>query len=115
MLTNGPSARPESPWIARATSSLPVPLSPVISTVELVGAIARTISNIEAIACETPITRSRPKAWPTSRLSRRFSSRRLRLASASRTTMRSSSTSKGFRMYASAPSLRAATAISVVP
>ncbi len=60
MLTKGPSARPESPWIARATSSLPVPLSPVTSTVELVGAIARTISKSEAMTCETPITRSRP-------------------------------------------------------
>ena len=46
--------------MAFATSSLPVPLSPVTSTVELVGAMARTISKSEAMTCETPITRSRP-------------------------------------------------------
>ena len=37
--TNGRSCRGELKWIARATSSLPVPDSPVISTVLLVGAI----------------------------------------------------------------------------
>ena len=36
--TNGRSARRLLLWIARATSSLPVPLSPVISTVESLGA-----------------------------------------------------------------------------
>ena len=36
--TNGFSARGLLRWMARATSSLPVPLSPVISTVESVGA-----------------------------------------------------------------------------
>ena len=30
--TNGPLARGESSWMARATSSLPVPVSPRIST-----------------------------------------------------------------------------------
>ena len=60
-------ARPESPWIARATSSLPVPLSPVISTVELVGATARTISNSDAITAETPITLVEAVALPRPR------------------------------------------------
>ena len=115
MLTKASDARPERPWIARATSSFPVPLSPVISTVELVGATARTISNSDAITVEVPTTWSRPWSCPTSRLRMTFSSRRRRLASASRTTIRSSSTSKGFRTYASAPSFRAATAVSVVP
>ena len=32
-LMNGWSLRPECSWSARATSSLPVPLSPVMSTV----------------------------------------------------------------------------------
>ena len=32
MATKGPSARGPALWIARATSSFPVPLSPVIST-----------------------------------------------------------------------------------
>ena len=35
---NGRSARPECWWIARAMSSLPVPLSPSTSTVAEVGA-----------------------------------------------------------------------------
>ena len=54
--------------MARATSSLPVPLSPVIRTVELVGATARTISNSVAIAGETPITGRARGPGPTSRL-----------------------------------------------
>ena len=37
-LMNGPCARGERWWIALATSSLPVPLSPVISTVARLGA-----------------------------------------------------------------------------
>src|SRR5262249_24721303 len=41
-LTSGRDDRSESAWIARATSSLPVPVSPTISTVELVGATSAT-------------------------------------------------------------------------
>ena len=37
-LTNGPSARGDRRWMAREMSSLPVPLSPVMSTPALVGA-----------------------------------------------------------------------------
>ena len=43
METNGASRRGERAWMALATSSLPVPLSPVMSTVELVGATERTM------------------------------------------------------------------------
>ena len=39
--TKGRSARRLLPWIARATSSLPVPLSPVIKTVESLVPLAR--------------------------------------------------------------------------
>ena len=42
--TNGPRARRLAAWTALATSSLPVPDSPVISTVASVGAMVRTIS-----------------------------------------------------------------------
>jgi hypothetical protein len=38
---NGRSARFESVWTARATSSLPVPLSPMIRIVASVGATLR--------------------------------------------------------------------------
>jgi hypothetical protein len=40
--TNGRSLRCELKWIARAMSSLPVPDSPVMSTVLLVGAMVST-------------------------------------------------------------------------
>jgi hypothetical protein len=39
MVMNGRSERSEFTWMARATSSLPVPLSPVMSTVASVGAM----------------------------------------------------------------------------
>ncbi len=41
--TNAPVARGECVWMARATSSLPVPLSPTTSTVDIVGATRATI------------------------------------------------------------------------
>ena len=41
METNGSALRGEQAWIARATSSLPVPLSPVTMTVLLVVATVR--------------------------------------------------------------------------
>ena len=37
---NGPPVRSDCPWSARATSSLPVPDSPVINTEAVVGAVA---------------------------------------------------------------------------
>ena len=37
--TNGSSRRADRAWIARATSSLPVPFSPKISTRPFVGAV----------------------------------------------------------------------------
>ena len=43
---NGPSARPDSRWIIRASSSLPVPLSPRMSTVASSPATLRTRSRI---------------------------------------------------------------------
>ena len=42
--TNGPRARGLASWIARATSSLPVPVSPVMSTLAALGA-TRTMSS----------------------------------------------------------------------
>jgi hypothetical protein len=51
MLTaqNGRSRRPESWWIARATSSLPVPLSPWISTDDAESATLCTMRNTSCI------------------------------------------------------------------
>ena len=82
-------------WIAFATSSLPVPLSPFTSTVELVGAIERIRSNTRFMEGEPPTMRSSPCCACSSAFRRRFSSSRCRLWSALRTTIFSSSMSKG--------------------
>jgi len=95
METKGPSLRVEWEWMALATSSLPVPLSPVMSTVVPVGATDFTISKRAAMAWDTPMMRSNPWRVRSSALSSRFSSRSSCRSSALRSTMRSSSTSKG--------------------
>src|SRR5262245_35092261 len=56
-LTNGRAARRDRRWMARATSSLPVPVSPLISTVESVGATLLTSARAACRAGEVP-TRS---------------------------------------------------------
>ena len=53
--TKGRSFRGELTWIARATSSLPVPLSPVMRTVLLVGAIVSTSWNSAIIGPLLPM------------------------------------------------------------
>jgi hypothetical protein len=64
-------------WIARATSSLPVPLSPVISTEASVSATRSTRSNTSRIAALSPIsapprpTATRARSRATSRVSAR--------------------------------------------
>ena len=78
--TKGPSRRDESSWMRRALTPLPVPLSPVISTVLSVGATRLTSRSIACMAgeanwkagCGPPITSVR---------SARFSSRRPCIAS----------------------------------
>ena len=77
--TNGPERR-ESPWMARAINSFPVPLSPRINTVARVGATARARSRRTRIPAEVPMMpvvrlMSRPCA---SVLRMRFSRRRAR-------------------------------------
>ena len=53
--TNGRSARRLLAWTALATSSLPVPLSPVIRTVASVGAILTIRPRTSRTACERPM------------------------------------------------------------
>jgi hypothetical protein len=65
-------------------------------TVELVAATDWTRSKTAAIAADTPRMRSRPWRERNSALSRRFSSVRRWVSRAPRTTIFSSSTSKGF-------------------
>ena len=52
--TNGPSLAADQAWISRATTSLPVPLSPVMRTVALEGAIFLTISLMCIIGALSP-------------------------------------------------------------
>ncbi len=56
--TNGRSRRGEWRWMARATSSLPVPLSPVMRTVAGVGAAFSIVSRRRFIARALPIKAS---------------------------------------------------------
>ena len=58
MATNGLSARGLMAWIDSATSSLPQPLSPQISTVESVGATRPIRSRTFCMAGELPISRN---------------------------------------------------------
>jgi hypothetical protein len=52
--TKGFAARRERWWTARASSSLPVPVSPVMSTVASVAATCSIASNVRRIASEPP-------------------------------------------------------------
>ena len=58
--TNGPSARGDRWWMARASSSLPVPDSPVSRMLERDGAARRTSSITRSIAGLRQIRLSRP-------------------------------------------------------
>ena len=58
--TRSASARGLRRWIARATSSFPVPVSPVMSTEALLGATCCTSAKTLRIAAETPISSSKP-------------------------------------------------------
>ena len=94
---NGRPERPEREWIARATSSLPVPDSPLTRTVDCVGAIFSTRRKTSRIAALSPTAVSRPS--PLSRLSSRsaFSASRW-LSRARSTRKRSSSATTGLLM-----------------
>ena len=59
--TNGPLRRPLRRWIARAIMLLPVPLSPVTSTVARVSATLSIMSNTFSIRGSRPTMLSRPK------------------------------------------------------
>ena len=98
-------------WMARATSSLPTPLSPVISTVALVGA-ARRIASITFFRCGLS-----PTIWcrtSTTRLSDRFSSASRLRSSELRIVTSTRSLASGFSMKSNAPSFVASTAVVTV-
>ena len=94
-VTNGSRLRPLLLWIARAISSLPVPLSPEINTLLLVSATLRTISNTFRIGSLSPMIWVGDGPAP-SRFSSMFSVESRRFSSAFRTISCTSSTWNGF-------------------
>jgi hypothetical protein len=93
---NGPAARALSSWRARAMISLPVPFSPVMSTVALVSATARACLRIFSSAGALPTKRPKPRNMSSSERSRSTSSSRRRTRAACATMCLSSASSKGF-------------------
>ena len=93
--TNGPSRRGPSWWIAWATSSFPVPLSPVIMTVEVESAALRIMASTSSIAELRPTNFANPRSRANSRRRARFSSCRRFRSSAFSTVSRISSSLKG--------------------
>ena len=97
MATKGWSLRSLRAWMLRATTSLPVPLSPVTSTVVLVGASFSTSCRTSRMGGESPrISSGPPRRAPTWWRSSRFSATSAPCSSAFSRTSRSSSTLKGF-------------------
>ena len=72
-LTKARAARGECLWMARAMSSLPVPVSPVMSTVESVGATLATRARTACRAGEAPTISSNMEALSSSSRSTTFS------------------------------------------
>ncbi len=85
-------------WSDWATSSLPVPLSPSMSTVARVGATWRMRSKISTMGGELPMMFSRPNFLSSSSRNRRFSLSTLREWSARMSTASSFSRSSGLVM-----------------
>ena len=97
--TNGPSARGPTRWIVRASSSLPVPLSPTISTVASDAATRSIIASSCRISADSPITSPSPRARSTSPRSRRTSRASAPCAIARSTTERISAASAVFLQH----------------
>ena len=72
-VTNGRPARSDAPWMARASNSLPTPLSPVISTGMLEAAARLPMRTTGAIAGAVAIMSSKP-IWPAARFFMRTTS-----------------------------------------
>jgi len=74
-LTKGCDDRVDPLWMARATSSFPVPVSPVMRTVESVGATCDTRASTALSGADVPTISSNIDAWSTSSRRARFSAR----------------------------------------
>ncbi len=121
-VTKGPSRRAPASWMARATSSLPVPDSPDTSTVASVPATLRTCSSTRCMGSERPTSpwgswsRSRSSSSASARPRSARAPRRSRAISiAFSTRARSTSGEKGFSMKSMAPRAMASTAVAMVP
>ena len=90
--TKGLSRRGLLKWMARATSSLPVPLSPVIITVDGLSAILRMVSKTSTMRALLPMMFSK-LCWVSSCLRRYWFSSRRRLRSSAFLTIRLTSSS----------------------
>ncbi len=113
--TNGWPHRSLRLWMARAASSLPVPLSPLISTVASLRATCRIWRSRSWVARQLPmISGSSPVSASRSR-NARFSNVSRRCSSALRTCMRITFRSTGFVTKSNAPCRIASTAISTDP
>ena len=109
---NGPCRRGLAAWMARATSSLPLPFSPVISTRAAVGP---TLSIRARTPCSAGLEPTMACAWSAARLNRWFSVARTDRLSALRTVTSSRSLSSGFSRKSKAPRCVASTAVAMVP
>ena len=61
--TNGAARRDDAAWTARATSSLPVPVSPSTSTVTSALATRSSTANTSRIARDAPTSSPKRRAW----------------------------------------------------
>ncbi len=108
-----PSRRAESAWIARAKSSLPVPLSPSRSTVASVAATRSVSARTVRIAADSPTMGGIARDCASAKSSDSRDCARRSMARATRSRRRSGST--GFVMKSSAPRFIASTAVSIEP
>ena len=115
MATNGPRARGESSCSVRATSSFPVPLSPVISTGAGVGAASSTRRYTSCIALLVPTSLPTPHTCRTRRRRSVTSRTASAFSAALGMSILSRATSTGFVRKSYAPSFMAATAVSMLP
>jgi hypothetical protein len=111
--TNARPRREESSWIARAKSSLPVPLSPSRSTVASVAATRSTSARTVRIAGDSPTIGG--NVFEVASAKRSDSRERVRRSIARRTSRRRRSGSTGLVMKSSAPCFMASTAVSMEP
>src|SRR6516164_3278899 len=108
-VTNGPSRRGDFSWMARATSSLPVPVWPKMHTLVSLAATRSICANSLAIAAPPPTSWCLPSRF----FSSVFSSSRRDTRSAFSTVTSSLSVDSGFSRKSSAPSLVARTAMAM--